>query len=321
MAQYPIADLHCDLLAYLGKEENRFPNALECRCSLPQLKAGGVLLQTTAVWTETKRGSAALAEKEFAWFAKLNEFGLPQLKTFEMPKSLHIIASIENASGLAEEDEPLERAFERLERYMKLAGPILYITITWHHENRFGGGNMTQIGLKKDGEALLDYLNGKGIGVDFSHTSDALAWDILNYIDKKGLAIPILASHSNFRAVTDQERNLPDALAIEIFKRGGVIGLNVIHDFVGKKGFEDFRRHVEHGLALGGEKQLCLGADFFYDGDYPKDHPVFFDEFGDSSCYPRLLTLLGDHFERSFLEGLASKNLSSYFRNTYADRR
>ncbi len=71
--------------------------------------------------------------------------------------------------------------------------------MTHHGENRFGGGNSTGIGLKKDGEALLEYISEKKIAIDLSHTSDALAGDILNYIVKNKLGLSVLASHSNFR--------------------------------------------------------------------------------------------------------------------------
>ncbi len=33
---------------------------------------------------------------------------------------------------------------------------------------------MTQVGLKEDGRKLLDYMDGKRVAIDLSHSSDAL---------------------------------------------------------------------------------------------------------------------------------------------------
>jgi len=213
----------------------------EIGCSFPDLAKGNVKLQVMAIYTATIKGSAALALKEseiFADFLKkhpdhcrlVNDSDtLHEIKT--SPK-LGMIAAIENASGFCEEDEDLALGFERLEQIISNTKRILYIGLTHHPENRFGGGNNSNVGLKKDGEKLLEYLNVKKIAVDFSHTSDALAYDILAYISTHNLNIPILASHSNYREVFNHPRNLPNDIAQEIMQRGGIIGVNFLRAFV-----------------------------------------------------------------------------------------
>jgi len=47
---------------------------------------------------------------------------------------------------------------------------------------------------------------GKQIPIDLSHTSDLLAEGILNHIDSQKLEIPVIASHSNFRAIWNHRR-------------------------------------------------------------------------------------------------------------------
>ena len=301
----PVADLHCDLLAYLAEDSTRTCNDPQIRCSYPKLKEGGVTLQTLAIYTKTANDSVALAEKQAQIFQ-----GLPE------DKFLHVMAAMENASGLCDEEEKLDLGFERLDHFQQTVGPLLYISLTWHGENRFGGGNLSSVGLKQDGELLLEYLNNKQTAIDLSHTSDLLAHDILNYIDKKGLKIIPIASHSNFRAVVDQKRNLPDDLAQEIFRRGGVIGLNVVRDFFGGHP-ED---HIAHAVALGGENHLCFGADFFHDGDFPDsmcDQKPFSDpRFQDSSCYPTLLELCSGKLSK---EKIANQNFSRFLERLRGD--
>lgn len=137
----------------------------------------------------------------------------------ESTNKIGIIPAIENASAICNEKEDLSIALERLTALQRRIGKLLYVSLTWNHENRFGGGNHTEKGLKNDGKLLVDYLCHKGIALDFSHASDYLAYDLLNYIEKKGLRLPLLASHSNMRSIADFPRNLPDEIAKEIIKK------------------------------------------------------------------------------------------------------
>lgn len=318
----PIADLHCDLLSYLAGSENRHAENEEARCSLSQLKKGNVFLQVLAVYTETGKDSTALAEKQFTIFRTLPTLypsGFIHLKNLKMPPcdgTVSIIAAIENASGLCGETEKLENAFSRFDLYRETAGPILYISLTWNHENRFGGGNYTKQGLKRDGELILEYLDSKQIAIDLSHTSDALAYDILNYIEKKGLNVIPIASHSNFREITHQARNLPSEIAREIIRRKGVIGLNFVKAFVGKQLPDDFTRQVDFARSLGGLEHFCMGADFFFDNDMPLAlqafTPFFFPKFGHSGTYPELLKYLNEVFTKNELEKIAYLNFANF---------
>jgi membrane dipeptidase len=317
-----IADLHCDLLSYLAEDLNRTPFGDDSRCSARQLKRGKVIFQTLAIYTQTEAGSTQLAEKQLDIFQTLPTLypdTFERLSTLKMPQSenkVHIAFAIENASGLCDENEPLDNAFRRFEEYRERGGPCVYMSLTWNHENRFAGGNLSETGLKRDGELLLEYLNGKECAIDLSHTSDKTAYDILNTLDKKRLRIIPIASHSNFRAICDRPRNLSDEIAQEIVKRGGVIGFNLFRPFVGEKCPDDFKNQIDYARTLGVFNQFCFGADFFYDQSlatslYPL--PYFYEPFGNSGCYPDLIHYLNDYFTQFELEKIAHKNLSDFF--------
>ena len=64
-----------------------------------------------------------------------------------------VIASLENASNFCEEDMDLDEGFKNLEKIIENTKGIFYIGITHHHENRFGGGNFSEAGLKDDGKS------------------------------------------------------------------------------------------------------------------------------------------------------------------------
>ncbi|MCH9610576.1 MAG: hypothetical protein S4CHLAM81_04180 [Chlamydiales bacterium] len=290
-----VADLHCDLLAFLGGGGDLMDS--KARCSLPQLQAGSVAFQAMAIYTESKRGSVQSAKRQIEAYRQLltHDAFVPFEGAFCEGK-IAIAPAIENLSGLLEEDEPLERLFERF-------FPVFYVSLTWNSENRFGGGNESSAGLKRDGELFLEFLSQKKVAIDLSHTSDYLASDIFEFIDKKGLEITPIASHSNLRAVWNQARNLPDEFACEIIKRGGVIGFNLVRKFVGEKPPRGFVDHLEHLAHLGGSGHHCLGADFFFEGDViPALHhllPFYYTGYGEASCYKKLLAPLDEERQRA----------------------
>lgn len=296
----PIADLHCDLLCYLQGDPRRSAFDASVRCSIPQMLQGGVSLQVLPIFTVTEPGSTCKGwgqVEAFASLLKMDQFCRAQKAWKNQSASrIALLISVENASGLFEESDPLEVGFRRLETLSERFGPVVYISLTWNSENRFGGGAHTDIGLKEDGRALLHFLHGRGIAYDCSHNSDRLMREALAYMDAHQLDIPIVASHSNMRAVTDVPRNLPDDLAREIFRRGGLIGLNFYKSFVGASDVSLLSRHLEHVFRLGGEKQVCFGADFFDFFDLPPQYrkrpeDLFFAEVSDSSAYPFVLDL------------------------------
>lgn len=299
--KYPVIDLHCDLLGCVEENDDTvdFDHPIT-NCSVPQQVVGSVATQVLAVAAITKEGSAQKGENQVELYKEL-------LKQY--PNSIQWRFAIENASALVNEDEPLEKAIERFDAFAAVE-KIVYVSLTWNHENRFGGGNETRVGLKADGKVLLDYLDGKNVAIDLSHTSDRLADDILNYLDRKNLSVQPIASHSNFREITPMARNLPDAIAKEIIARGGVIGINFVRRFVGDDP-SGFLRHIEHGLSLGAENALCLGADF-YGGLIsmlpPTNQPTFFDAFANSSCYPQFFEFLAQEFDSGLIEKIAYLN-------------
>lgn len=321
----PISDLHCDLLSYLAMGKNPSIHSQDViGASYPFLKAGKVFLQVCAVFCLTERGSYHLARKQAEIFNQLiegEEFG-PGRTSKESLKTLDRLAialqtSIENASGLLEEDEPISLLQNRLEEYINTVGKPLYISFTHHLANRFGGGNYSDnLPLAKDGEALLALLDGTKIAVDLSHTSDALAEGILTEIEKQRYDIPVIASHSNFRAIYDHVRNLPDEFAKEIVHRKGLIGINFVRDFVGPDDPKKLIEHIHYGLEeIGAENALAFGADFFDETmlNQPDRMPYFHPEHQNASKYPEILKeMRGIKVPSSMVAKIADKNVTEY---------
>ncbi|MEL6250684.1 MAG: membrane dipeptidase [Bacteroidota bacterium] len=298
---FPVFDLHCDLLSYLHMAEDASIHSEDViGASYPFLKKGKVQMQACAIFSLTQAGSYPFAKAQLTHFRQLiegpefaagrNEEELKKAQSKEQPA---ILASIENASGLLEEDESINLLEERLNEFVEATGRLLYISFTHHLANRFGGGNYSDnLPITSDGKTLLALMDGKNIAVDLSHTSDALAEGILTEIEQQQYDIPVIASHSNFRPINEHPRNLPDEFAKEIVNRKGLIGVNFVRDFIGPKGPEMLYEHIRYGIEqMGAENHIAFGADYFDERMIPDQErrPFFFPEHENASKFPMIL--------------------------------
>ena len=82
-------------------------------------------------------------------------------------------------------------------------------------------------GLSDFGSEVVKEMNRLGIMVDVSHGNDSLFYDAIS-LSKA----PIIASHSNARAVTNHDRNMSDEMLKLIAKNGGVVQLTMLADYL-----------------------------------------------------------------------------------------
>ena len=110
-------------------------------------------------------------------------------------------------------------------------------------------------------EPVGDRLERLNILPDVSHTSDRSFWDIMDLAEG-----PVIASHSNCRALCDVRRNLTDEQLRAIRDTGGVVGVNVSHDFVHKEPRQQsaamLARHAAHMAEVMGPEHVACGFDF-----------------------------------------------------------
>lgn len=142
---------------------------------------------------------------------------------------------------------------------------VRLITLTWNYENCIGYPNSRnaqemQKGLKSFGKQKVEEMNERGMLVDVSHLSDGGFWDCIR-LSKK----PIIASHSNARALCAHPRNLSDEMLCALGECGGVVGLNFYPQFLqSDRSAEvlDIAKHGMHILQKAGEDSVALGTDF-----------------------------------------------------------
>ena len=137
---------------------------------------------------------------------------------------------------------------------------VRLITLTWNEANALGGSNLTGGGLTRQGKDFVRRCQKLGILVDVSHVSDEVFYDVCEIAEK-----PIVASHSNSRAICGHSRNLTDDQFRCIVSLGGFAGLNFYPEFLREDGdatIADLVRHYEHFCELGGVRSVAVGADW-----------------------------------------------------------
>jgi membrane dipeptidase len=134
------------------------------------------------------------------------------------------------------------------------------VNLTWNRANPLSGSNCqeSERGLGEAGKAFVLRMQELGMLADLSHLSDPGIRDVLETARK-----PVIASHSNSRAVCPHRRNLTDEQFTAIIENGGVVGLCMFADFLGDDaGLDTVTAHLEHFLELGGQNNISIGGDW-----------------------------------------------------------
>lgn len=344
-------DAHLDL-AYLAENGRDMHAPLsDCRgrfqppsITLPSLAQGRVTACLGTVFTEaidpTNAGSETGAfTYQFGDAQAAHRAGMRQLLLYRawhgaglisrMPRRgepagtstapLRLGVLVECADPITDPDE--------LEQWVELG--VVAIGLAWWHQSRYAGGNGTDHrqpnkkagnGLTDLGRVMVKRMDELNVVHDLSHLSQRAVDDLLEATD-----VPVIASHSNSRALMGDpdsqanQRHLADETIVEIARRGGVIGLNLLGDFVTpdmKKGerarIADCVRHIEHVCGLTNSKRhIGLGSDM--DGGFGADG------LPEGINTPSDLTLITDALSQSGwsdteIEGFAHANWERFWR-------
>ncbi len=264
---FPVFDLHCDTaLGLLGKDfypekqlkSNQLHIDLERAAQLPGYCQFFACFTTP--WEKLPKPMTVEDVFERELNAILNEVGRnPELicQAFtpeEIEKNrekgiMSAVLSIEGPAGFGFAPELLE---------MLYTVGFRASTLGWNEKNPLIGSHKTGGGLTDRGREYVTECQRLGILVDVSHCSDEGFWDIMKVTDG-----PIIASHSNSRAVCDHSRNLTDDMFRAICQTGGTAGFNHCAPFVGDHpDLDTVCDHILHFLELDPEgEHISLGGD------------------------------------------------------------
>lgn len=255
-------DFHCDTLTKVLNEQKRI--------SSHDLANWGIRGQVFAVFMDPvyrKNFSVKAMEMIEAFYSEI-----------EADENLLLAKSYEDFVKAMEDDkvacmlsieggEALEGSLSLLRIYYRLG--VRALTLTWNGRNEIadGIGEEAGGGLTRFGKSVVKEMNRLGMLVDVSHLSVKGFWDVLDIS-----STPVIASHSNCKALCSHKRNLSDDQMKALAQCGGVMGITYADLFLneGKARFEDVIKHIDYAVNCVGIDHVALGSD--YDGcTFPED--------------------------------------------------
>lgn len=276
------ADMHCDTILELRDHPEKSLLKNDLHVDLEKLKKAGVSLQCFALFTDKQKGP--VSEKEalelydaFMTHLEQNADRIGQVRNIT---ELHENQKQGKISALLtlEEGDVTFGGLAMLRNWHRMG--VRMIALTWNYENRLASPNFSlagydnykipspmqsinnETGLTDFGKAYVREMERLHMIVDVSHLGDKGFWDVIHMSTQ-----PVVASHSNCRALCPVSRNLTDDMIKAIGDTGGVVGLNLCADFLSEDGnnysrLQDMAAHVKHMIQVAGEDVPALGSDF-----------------------------------------------------------
>ncbi|GAB4049510.1 dipeptidase [Spirosoma litoris] len=207
----------------------------------PRMKQGGMDAMFFAVYTsqgprtdeghaEAKRNALNqfdLIHKALKKYPDLAELATTPADAYRIKKAGKRAVFIGMENGY-----PVGKDLAMLKTYYDLG--CRYMTLT-HFANNLIGDSSTDPdgpmygGLSDFGKLVVPEMNRLGILIDVSHVADSTFYDALA-LSKA----PVIASHSNCRALCDFPRNMTDDMIKAIAAKGGVVQVNFVSDYLKK---------------------------------------------------------------------------------------
>ena len=263
----PVFDLHCDTaLALLGQTRNEAGSLKknELHIDLERASQLEAYCQCFACFTTpmmqewNKLSPIVVFERELATIQREVDkhkrlmsiaYSMADVEANREKGKMSAILTIEGPAGFDFDPELLENLHQIGFRITSLG---------WNEQNVLTGSNVTGGGLSDQGREYVREAQRLGMLVDVSHISDEGFWDIMEQTQA-----PVLATHSNSRALCGHSRNLTDDMFRAICRTGGVAGINQYADFLGESPTLDtVCDHIFHFMELDPTgKHIALGGD------------------------------------------------------------
>ena len=303
----PVFDLHCDTaLALLGKDMKQKGNLRKNQLHIDLERAAtlGCYAQCFACFTTPFMKQWSGHSPEIVFERELEGIMLQlqensdlicqavtpeQIEENRKNGKISAILTIEGPAGFGFDPAMLETLFNAGFRITSLG---------WNESNVLAGSHKTGEGLTSLGKEYVQEAQRLGMLIDVSHLSDQGFWDLMEITQA-----PIVATHSNSRAVCDHSRNLTDDMFLAICRTGGVAGFNQCAPFVGEDpDLDTVCDHILHFLELDPTgKHIALGGDLDGCDEMPRG-------FDGIQSYPAMA-------ERLLQRGVSAQTLEDIFWN------
>ena len=186
-------------------------------------------------------------------------------------------------------------------------------SLTWNDENALAtgvSGNPLR-GLTDLGKRAIAHMNHLKMIIDVSHTNEKSFWDIFEASNR-----PVMATHSNARALSQVDRNLTDQQIKAIALKGGLIGLVSAKRFIslieGENTALNLAKHALYIKNLVGIQHLCIGFDYmdFLSGFHKNG--IDLDNASDSQNF--VIALKETGFSQSEIQQICWENISTFLK-------
>ncbi len=232
-----VFDAHCDTaMRLLDDKLDLGKRSKDGHMDIPRMVEGGLNAQVFALWPQpdywpdraTHRTLQMLDAVQNALSTYPNQIELAKTaadaKRISNQGKIAIFLGIEGGHAI-EDDLAMLRIFHQL--------GVRVVTLTWaRHTNWADSSSRKPLhgGLTELGKQVVREMDRLGMIIDLSHASDDTFFQVLK-ITKN----PVIASHSNSRAVCNHHRNLSDNMLKALAANGGVVGMNYYLEFVDRQ--------------------------------------------------------------------------------------
>lgn len=259
---FPVFDLHCDTADVLIRSADTSLRKNNTHIDLERAGNLGGYAQCFACFTTTEMPPLSPVDmferKLSAIHREVNNnqelialaYSAGEIEQNKNAGLMSAILTIEGPAGFGFDPELLQDLY---------AVGFRISTLGWNKSNPLTGSCKTGEGLTDLGREYVKEAQRLGMIIDVSHISDKGFYDIMDIT-----TAPIVATHSNSRSVCNVSRNLTDDMFLQICNTGGVTGINLFADFLGKSATIDtVCDHIFHFMELDPTgKHISLGSDF-----------------------------------------------------------
>ena len=305
-----ICDCHCDTLTELYKKGTSL-YANDQHFDIQRQIALGGGLQFCAIFVPTHefryygglRYTLQLLDKYLQEVKKLHADGIDVLQVLTKEDAADVLNHKAATLLAIEEGGAIDGSLAALRCLYALG--VRAMTLTWSNRNDIADGVNEESsggGLTVFGRQVVAEMNKLGMLVDVSHIAPAGFWDVIETSTK-----PIIATHSNAKALCPHPRNLDDKQILAINENDGLIGVTFAGQFLehdyNDACIESIYRHIDYMLNLmGNDDHIGFGSDF--DGI---SHPPY--NLHGVQDYSAVYEYLSKKYSASTVEKITHKNV------------
>ncbi|MDT7605251.1 MAG: rane dipeptidase [Acidobacteriota bacterium] len=249
-----LVDMHADTVQRIVDEGADINQRLtDGHLDAVRAREGGLDAQFFSIWVEPQffgaggAGAIARADRQIAAIHKLAEDrpdiwqlagSAADIRRIAREGKIAALLGLEGGYAIDERLENVEKYFRLGVRYMS---PAWSVSVSWAGSS--GDETGATRGLNDFGRQVIREMNRLGMMPDVSHVSDKTFWDMVETSRK-----PVIATHSNARALVNVPRNLTDDQIRALAGTGGVCSVVFYPRFV-EAGWQDAQRRVDAEIA------------------------------------------------------------------------